>query len=122
MSTDGTVAPTNWVASEDGKLLVYGLPEPLRLARMARHRYRHRQKPSDHLKWIKFSAYRLTAKAFTTAGNDEPPPTGPTRRPIHHQKLYYTLGDTQDKDTLIYKRRREGMGLRREVTDDFAAT
>src|SRR5262249_5821584 len=61
LSADGTIALTNWVASEDGKLLAYGLAgagsdwQELHVLDVASG-----QKRSDHLKWIKFSRVSWT--------------------------------------------------------------
>lgn len=123
LSSDGTVALTNWVASKDGKLLAYGLA-----GAGSDWQEWHvidtdtGKKRADHLKWIKFSRVSWTpdGKGFYYSRYDEPPADQTYTQANYFQKLYYhKLGDTQDKDTLIYKRDDEKeWGFDGEVTDD----
>jgi prolyl oligopeptidase len=123
LSADGTVALTNWVASEDGKLLAYGLAgagsdwNEWHVLDVNSGR-----KLSDHLKWIKFSRVSWTpdGKGFFYSRYDEPPPGELYTRANYYQKLFYhRLGDPQEKDTLVYKRDDEKeWGFDGEVTDD----
>lgn len=123
MSTDGTVALTNWVASKDGKLLAYGLA-----GAGSDWQDWHvidtdtGKKLPDQLKWIKFSRVSWTpdGQGFYYSRYDEPPADKAYTQANYYQKLYYhKLGDTQDKDTLIYKRDDEKeWGFDGEVTDD----
>jgi prolyl oligopeptidase len=123
LSADGTIALTNWVASEDGKLLAYGLAgagsdwQEWYVLDVDSGRQR-----SDHLKWIKFSRVSWTrdGKGFFYSRYDEPPPGEQYTGTNYYQKLFYhRLGDSQDKDTLIYKRDDEKeWGFDGNVTDD----
>lgn len=123
LSADGTIALTNWVVSEDGKLLAYGLA-----GAGSDWQEWHvldvdsgRQLP-DHLKWIKFSRVSWTpdGKGFYYSRYDEPAPGAQYTGSNYFQKLYFhKLGDPQEKDTLIYKRDDEKeWGFDGHVTDD----
>jgi prolyl oligopeptidase len=123
LSADGTIALTNWVASEDGKLLAYGLAgagsdwqEWHVLDVDSGH------KLTDTIKWIKFSrvAWTTDGKGFFYSRYDEPPPDQQYTKANYYQKLFYhRLGEPQDKDTLVYKRDDEKeWGFDGDVTDD----
>ncbi len=122
-SADGTVALTNWVVSEDGKLLAYGLAgagsdwQEWHVLDVDSGR-----KLPDHIKWIKFSrvAWTPDGRGFYYSRYDEPPPGQTYTQANYYQKLYYhRLGESQDKDTLIYNRDDEKeWGFDGDVTDD----
>jgi prolyl oligopeptidase len=123
LSSDGTVALTNWVVSEDGKLLAYGLAsagsdwQEWHVLEVDSGR-----KTADVLKWIKFSrvAWTPDGKGFYYSRYDEPPPGEQYTKANYYQKLFYhRLGEPQEKDTLVYKRDDEKeWGFDGEVTDD----
>jgi prolyl oligopeptidase len=123
LSTDGTVALTSWVASDDGKLLAYGLAgagsdwQEWYVLNVETG-----QKLSDQLKWIKFSGISWTpdGQGFYYSRYDEPPPDEQYTKANYFQKLFFhRLGDSQEKDTLIYKRDDEKeWGFNGNVTDD----
>ncbi|HMC09837.1 MAG TPA: prolyl oligopeptidase family serine peptidase [Pirellulaceae bacterium] len=123
LSADGTVALTNWVASEDGKLLAYGLAgagsdwQEWHVMEVDSGR-----KLADHLKWIKFSrvAWTPDGKGFYYSRYDEPPPDEQYTKANYYQKLFFhRIGDSQGKDTLVYKRDDEKeWGFDGNVTDD----
>lgn len=123
LSADGTVALTNWVVSEDGKLLAYGLAgagsdwQEWHVLEVDSGR-----KLPDHLKWIKFSRVSWTpnGKGFYYSRYDEPPPGAQYTGANYHQKLFYhELGDPQSKDRLVYKHDDEKeWGFDGGVTDD----
>jgi prolyl oligopeptidase len=125
LSADGTVALTSWVASEDGKLLAYGLAaagsdwQEWHVLDVATG-----SKLPDEIKWIKFSrvSWSRDGRGFFYSRYDEPPPGETYTKANYYQKLYFhRLGDTQDKDALIYKRDDEKeWGFDGEVTDDGA--
>jgi prolyl oligopeptidase len=123
LSPDGTVALTNWVVSEDGKRMAYGLARAgsdwqewgvldVDSGRLL----------PDKLKWIKFSRVSWTkdGRGFYYSRYDEPLPGQQFTGQNFYQKLYFhRLGDTQDKDTLVYERRdQKEWGFDGEVTDD----
>jgi prolyl oligopeptidase len=123
LSADGTVALTNWVASEDGKLLAYGLAgagsdwQEWHVLDVDSGR-----KLGDHLKWIKFSRVSWTpdGKGFFYSRYDEPPPGEQYKQANYYHKLYYhRLGEPQEKDPLVYKRDDEKeWGFDGDLTDD----
>jgi len=123
LSADGTVALTNWVASEDGKLLAYGLAgagsdwQEWHVLEVDSG-----QKRNDDLKWIKFSrvAWTPDGQGFFYSRYDEPPPGEQYTKANYYQKLFYhRLGEPQEKDRLVYKRDDEKeWGFNGEVTDD----
>jgi prolyl oligopeptidase len=125
LSADGTVALTDWVASEDGKLLAYGLAaagsdwQDWHVLDVASG-----NRLADDIKWIKFSrvSWAHDGRGFYYSRYDEPPPDETYTKSNYYQKLYYhRLGDTQQKDTLVYKRDDEKeWGFDGEVTDDGA--
>src|SRR5205809_881559 len=112
-----------WVASEDGKLLAYGLAaagsdwQEWHVLEVDSGR-----KTADQLKWIKFSrvAWTPDGKGFFYSRYDEPPPGEQYTKANYFQKLFYhRLGEPQEKDSLIYKRDDEKeWGFDGEVTDD----
>jgi prolyl oligopeptidase len=123
LSPDGTVALTNWVASEDGKLFAYGLAgagsdwQEWHVLEVDSGR-----KLTDHLRWVKFSRVSWTpdGKGFYYSRYDEPPPEEQYTKANYYQKLFYhRLGEPQEKDTLVYKRDDEKeWGFNGDVTDD----
>jgi prolyl oligopeptidase len=123
LSADGTVALTNWIASEDGKLLAFGLAaagsdwQEWRVLNVDTG-----AKLADEIKWIKFSRVSWTrdGKGFFYSRYDAPPPGETYTKANYFQKLYFhRLGETQDKDTLVYKRDDEKeWGFDGDVTDD----
>jgi prolyl oligopeptidase len=123
LSADGTIALTNWVASEDGKLLAYGLAgagsdwQEWHVLDVDSG-----QKRTDQLKWIKFSRVSWTTdgRGFYYSRYDEPPPGEQYTKANYYQKLFYhRLGEPQEKDTLVYQRDDEKeWGFDGEVTDD----
>ncbi|HEY2414003.1 MAG TPA: prolyl oligopeptidase family serine peptidase [Pirellulaceae bacterium] len=125
LSADGTVALTDWVASEDGKRLAYGLA-----AAGSDWQDWHvldidtGNKLPDDVKWIKFSrvSWAHDGRGFYYSRYAEPPPGETYTKANYYQKLYYhRLGDTQAKDTLVYQRDDEKeWGFDGEVTDDGA--
>jgi prolyl oligopeptidase len=123
LSADGTVALTNWVVSEDGKLLAYGLAgagsdwQEWHVLDVDSGR-----KLSDTLKWIKFSRVSWTpdGRGFYYSRYDEPPAGEQYTGTNYYQKLFYhRLGEPQQKDTLVYQRDdQKEWGFNGDVTDD----
>jgi prolyl oligopeptidase len=123
LSPDGTVALTNWVVTEDGSLMAYGLAaagsdwQEWHVLDVPTGR-----KLADHVKWIKFSRVSWTpdGKGFFYSRYDEPPPGQQYKGANYFQKLFYhRLGEPQEKDTLVYKRDDEKeWGFDGNVTDD----
>ncbi len=123
LSKDGTVALNNWVPSEDGRYLAYGLAaagsdwQEWRVLDVATGR-----PMVDHLKWVKFSRVSWTHDnaGFFYSHYDEPQPGEKYTGRNYYQKLYYhRLGQPQSSDMLIYERKDEKeWGFDGEVTDD----
>lgn len=105
LSTDGTTSLNGTAVSHDGKYMAYGLSK----AGSDWTDYdvidiSTGQKTSDHLKWIKFSGIAWQGNGFYYGRYDEPKNGHDFSAQNKYQKLYYhKIGDTQDKDQLIYQ-------------------
>lgn len=122
-STDGTVALANWVPSEDGKLLAYGLAhagsdwQEWHVMEVDSGR-----QSMDHLKWVKFSRVSWTHDnaGFFYSRYDEPAEGEKFTGTNYYHKLYYhRVGQPQSDDALIYRRDDEKeWSFDGDVTDD----
>jgi prolyl oligopeptidase len=122
-STDGTVALANWVPSEDGNLLTFGLAhagsdwQEWRVLEVDSGR-----QLADELKWIKFSRVSWTPdhQGFFYSRYDAPPEGEKFTGANYYQKLYYhRLGQPQEQDQLIYRRDdQKEWSFDGDVTDD----
>jgi prolyl oligopeptidase len=108
LSSDGTVSVSDVDASDDGKLVAYGVAA----SGSDWNEIRVRQIDSgrdlaDSVKWIKFSGPRWTndSKGFFYARFPEPNASGNQKfAKLQNQKIYYhRIGDRQDQDQLIYE-------------------
>jgi prolyl oligopeptidase len=122
LSSDGTVALSGIVPSDDGKYLAYGIAS----AGSDWNTWRVRDVASgkdlnDQLEWIKFSSVSWSAdgKGFFYSRYDAPKENEFTSV-NYFQKLYYhALGTDQSADRLIYERSDEKeWGFGGAVTDD----
>lgn len=121
LSADGTMSLSETSASEDGKLLAYGVSDggsdwsTWRIRDVATGK-----DLPDELKWIKFSAAEWShdGKGFYYARYAEP--ANPLEQVNLNQKLYYhALGQDQAADKLIYERPdHPEWGFGAEVTED----
>jgi prolyl oligopeptidase len=122
-SSDGTIALANWVPSEDGKLLAYGLAhagsdwQEWHVMEVDSGR-----QLADHLKWVKFSRVSWTPDnaGFYYSRYDEPKEGEKfTGTNYFHQLYYHRIGQRQESDTLVYRRddQKEWM-FDGDVTDD----
>jgi prolyl oligopeptidase len=123
LSPDGTVALTGLAASDDGKLLAYGLSTSgsdwmewkVRAVETGRDL-------ADHLKWVKFSGASWTpdGKGFFYSRYDEPQEKTKLEAANYYQKLYYhRLGAPQSEDALVYERRdQKEWGFDGRVSED----
>jgi prolyl oligopeptidase len=122
-SEDGTVALSGWTASDDGKLLAYGVAH----AGSDWHEWKlldveSGQPLKDHLQWIKFSgvSWLPDGSGFFYSRYDEPKPGEELTAANYYQKLFFhKVGDPQAEDTLVYERPDEKeWGFDGEVTED----
>lgn len=123
LSEEGTVALAGWRPSPDGKLLAYGLAADGSDWREWRVLHVHNgEATEDHLQWVKFSGVSWTAdnQGFFYSRYDEPVEGKQFTGTNYYQKLYYhRLGDSQEKDELIYHRPdHKEWGFGGYVTDD----
>jgi prolyl oligopeptidase len=123
MSEDGTVALANWVVSENGKLMAYGLAHAGSDWQEWRVLDVETGKPlADELHWVKFSRVSWSSdnQGFYYSRYDAPKPGETLTGQNYFQKLYYhKLGEPQNRDTLIYQRPDEKeWGFDGDVTDD----
>ena len=108
LSADGTVALSGLSVSRDGKHLAYALSK----AGSDWQEWYVREIETgkdlpDHLKWAKFSGASFTkdGKGFYYSRFPEPPAGKALEESNYNSKIYYPrLGETQDKDQLIYER------------------
>ncbi len=123
LSEDGTTALAGWTASDDGKLLAYGLQHggsdwrEWKVLDVATG-----QPLDDHLRWIKFSgvSWLNDGTGFFYSRYDEPKPGQELTAANYYQKLYFhKIGTPQSEDVLIYERPDEKeWGFSGEVTED----
>nr|WP_201443464.1 prolyl oligopeptidase family serine peptidase [Pirellula staleyi] len=123
LSKDGTVALSDWTATDDGKLMAVGISSAgsdwteYKVLDVETGKFL-----DDHLKWIKFSGASWTndGSGFFYSRYDEPEPGTTFTGANHYQKLYFhKLGDPQSSDTLIYKRDDEKeWGFGGDVSED----
>ena len=123
LDDDGTTALDDWVVSDDGKLVAYGLQmdgsdwRQWRILDVATG-----ETLDDHLRWIKFSGVAWTpdSQGFYYSRYDEPDQQEEFTGINYFQKLYYhKLGDPQSKDRLIYERSdQKEWGFDAHVTED----
>ena len=125
LSSDGTVALSGTSASDDGKLLAYGVAASgsdwqewkVRDVESGKDR-------DDLLKWIKFSsaAWTKDGEGFFYSRFPEPTPGQDLKGANYDQKLYYhTLGTPQSNDALVYERPdHKEWQFHAAVTDDGA--
>jgi prolyl oligopeptidase len=123
LSEDGTIALAGWRASEDGKLLAYGLAHAGSDWREWKVLDIETGEPlEDHLKWIKFSgvSWLPDGSGFFYSRYDEPQPGQELTAANYYQKLFFhKLGTPQEDDRLIYQRPdQKEWGFDGEVTED----
>ncbi|MBI4578178.1 MAG: S9 family peptidase [Planctomycetes bacterium] len=122
LSADGTVALAGTAASDDGKLLVYGIA---RAGSDWNELYVRNvdtgEDLADRIRWVKFSgmSWKIDGSGFFYSRYNEPK-DGKLESSNYYQKLYFhRLGTLQSEDRLIYDRpdQKEWM-FDGEVTDD----
>ncbi len=122
---DGTVALSEWVPSDDGSLLAYGLAEAGSDWRTWHVRdVKTGEDRADKLQWVKFSqvSWLPDNSGFFYSRYDAPKPGAELTGALEFQQLYFhKLGDSQDQDRLVYRRQDEPRwGFQAQVTDDGA--
>ena len=124
LSSDGTVALSRTVITDDGKLMAYGTAASGSDWQEWHVRDVDTGKDlPDLIKWVKFSGASWTkdGKGFFYSRYDEPKEGGATLRDTNYfQRLYYhRLGTPQADDKLIYERPdNKELGFGGFVTDD----
>lgn len=123
LSADGTVALANWVISDNGKYMAYGIAtagsdwQEWKMLEVDTGRFF-----SEKLQWVKFSRIAWTPDnlGFFYSRYDEPKPGEKYTGVNYYQKLYYhRLGQPQSEDKLIYERKDEKeWGFDGEVSED----
>jgi prolyl oligopeptidase len=123
LSSDGTVALSDWSASEDGRYLAYGLASAgsdwlqWKVKDVATGQDR-----TDQLNWVKFSGVSWTpdGRGFYYSRYDEPKKGEELTGTNFYQKLcYHRLGDPQAKDDVVYERPdAKEWGFNGEATED----
>jgi prolyl oligopeptidase len=122
-STDGTVALTGVVVSEDGRFAAYGISSGGSDWQEWKVRdIEGLRDLDDQLKWIKFSSVAWThdGRGFFYSRYDEPQEGQQLQAQNYYQKLYYhRLGTAQAQDELIYQRPdQKEWSFAGEVTED----
>ncbi|HKI93685.1 MAG TPA: prolyl oligopeptidase family serine peptidase [Gemmatimonadales bacterium] len=123
LSPDGTTALSTIAVSRDGMHLAYGISESgsdwqeIRVRSLATGDDR-----ADRVRWIKFSgaAWTHDSRGFFYSRYPEPTAGTSLREANRNQELYYhVLGEPQERDRLIYRRRDQPeWGYDPSVTDD----
>ena len=108
LSEDGTIALTDYAASEDGRLLAYGLSASgSDWQDWYVRRVESGEDLPDHLEWVKFSIASWTSDnlGFFYCRYD-PPEEGQTYKGANygHMVCYHKLGEPQEMDRLVYDR------------------
>ncbi len=125
MSKDGTVALASFRPSEDGKLLAYATSgggsdwNEIHVRDIATGK-----DLADHLKWVKFSgiSWAKDGSGFYYSRYDAPAEGAALTQKNEFQKLFFhKIGETQDKDALVYERKDQPQwGIGGGVTEDGA--
>ncbi len=123
LSSDGTVALSDWEVSDNGELVAIGLAaggsdwREWKVLETATGQLR-----PDHLKWIKFSttAWSPDNAGFYYSRYAEPEAGQEFTGTNYFQKIYYhRLGEPQAQDRLVYERRdQQEWGFRSRVSED----
>jgi prolyl oligopeptidase len=123
MSKDGTTSLSDYEASEDGKLIAYGVSEAgsdwntIRLRDIASGK-----DLEDVIRWVKFSgiSWLKDGSGFFYARYDEPKAGAALTAKNEFHKLYFhKLGTSQKEDVLVYERQDEPKwGFGGHVTED----
>jgi len=111
LSADGTVALSEIVPSDDGKLLAYGASTAGSDWQEWKVRDVDTGKDlSDHIRWVKFSSASWVhgksgrGEGFFYSRYDEPQQATQLSDALYYHKLYYhRLGTPQSEDALIYQ-------------------
>ncbi|MEO5642150.1 MAG: S9 family peptidase, partial [Bacteroidia bacterium] len=104
LSTDGTASLAGTEVSHDGKYMQYGISkagsdwEEFYVMEIATGKLLE-----DHLKWIKFSGASWKDNGFYYGRFDAPKGSELSSANANQKLYYHKIGDTQDKDVLIYK-------------------
>ena len=105
LSTDGTVRASLIGASNDDRYVAVSRGEAgsdwseIRVMEVAT-----KQELPDRVQWVKFSGAAWKGDGFFYSGYDKPAPGEELKGKNEYQKVFYhKLGDTQDKDMLVWE-------------------
>jgi prolyl oligopeptidase len=123
ISDDGSLSLSQWMPSQDARLLAYGLAEggadwlTVRVRDIASGR-----DLTDEVRWVRFSSISWTNdnKGFYYSRYPEPPKGKVLEAALSGHALYYhRVGTTQPQDTLVYDRKDlPGWVINGDVTED----
>ena len=109
LSPDGSLSMAQWMPSNDGKLLAYGLSEGGADWRTVHVRDLGSGKDlPDEIRWVRFSGISWTndSKGFFYSRYPEPPKGKVLEAALSGQAIYYhRIGTPQSADRLIYERK-----------------
>jgi prolyl oligopeptidase len=123
MSSDGTVALSQYAITDDGKLMVYGVQTAGSdwVEWKVKEAATGKDLP-DHVQWSKFSGASWTkdGSGFFYSRYDEPKgATALTGANYFHKLYFHKLGTEQSADVLVYERKdQKEWGFNGDVTDD----
>jgi prolyl oligopeptidase len=105
LSTDGTVRASLIGVSNDDRYVAVSRGEAgsdwseIRVMEIAT-----KQELPDRVQWVKFSGAAWKGEGFFYSGYEKPAPGEELQAKNEYQKVFYhKLGDTQDKDTLVWE-------------------
>ena len=123
LSADGTVSLSEWAVSGDGKYFAYSLSDggsdwrTIKVRNVATG-----VDTADEIRWAKFTAisWAKDGSGIYYSGYDEPKGENALKAVNKFQKVYFhRLGETQDKDTLVFERKDQpDWGFGATVSDD----
>ena len=121
-SKDGTVALTNYKASDDGRYLAYGVAEAgSDWVTWHLMEVESGKALPDELRWIKFNAPAWTNDSHGFFYSRYPQPKGAALQSLNknEQVYYHVAGKPQSNDTLVYERREQPeWSFSSDVTED----
>lgn len=120
LSADGTSSLGSTDVSHDGKYLAYSVSKGgSDWEEFYVQEIETGKKLDDHIKWAKFTGASWKDNGFFYGRYDEPKGSELSSANDHQKLYYHTVGDSQDKDQLIYKDdAHPSVSFGAQVTDD----